>query len=119
MYSPFSSVDNRVDYKNFRHNARLNQNNYRIINELNVDNKIGIEIEFTKNNSLFSKKIFINKCNLNKIIKKLSDSGFICASEKNNNEFDTLHSVSKTECNTGARDFIRDGYNNSFQQKYT
>ena len=82
MYSPFSSVDNRVDYKNFRHNARLNQNNYRIINELNVDNKIGIEIEFTKNNSLFIKKIFINKCNLNKIIKKLSDSGFICASEK-------------------------------------
>ena len=49
MYSPFSSVDNRVDYKNFRHNARLNQNNYRIINENNVDNKIGIEIEFTKN----------------------------------------------------------------------
>ena len=85
MYSPFSSVDNRVDYKNFRHNARLNQNNYRIINEVNVDNKIGIEIEFTKNN----------------------------------NEFDTLHTVSKTECNTGARDFIRDGYNNSFQQKYT
>lgn len=119
MYSPFSSVDNRVDYKNFRHNARLNQNNYRIINEVNVDNKIGIEIEFTKNNSLFIKKIFINKCNLNKIIKKLSDSGFICASETNNNEFDTLHSVSKTECNTGARDFIRDGYNNSFQQKYT
>lgn len=119
MYSPFSSVDNRVDYKNFRHNSRLNQNNYKILNEISVDNKVGIEIEFTKHNSLFIKKIFINKCNLSRIIKKLSDRGFICASEKNNNEFDTLFNESKTECNTGASDFIRDGYNNSFQQKYT
>ena len=120
MYSPFSSVDNKVDYKNFRHDSRQKQNNFKILDEINIDNKVGIEIEFTKNNSLYIKKIFINQCNLNKIIEKLINNGFICSSQVNNDiDLDTSDSIFKTECNTRVHDFVRDGYNNSFQQKYT
>tara|TARA_E500000178_G_C16983279_1_gene736920 strand:+ start:1187 stop:1540 length:354 start_codon:yes stop_codon:yes gene_type:complete len=117
MYSSVSCVDNRINYKNLTYDSRKKQNNYKILNENNIDNKIGIEIEFTKNNSLFIKKIFINKCNLDKIIKKLIKNGFICASQTN--DIDVTCHEHKTECNTGIHDFIRDGYNNSFQQKYT
>lgn len=117
MYASISSVDNKVDYKNFKHDLRQRQNNYKILNESDVNNKIGLEIEFTKNNSLFIKKIFIKKCNLTKILKKLNNNGFICASKINKELPD--NTVFKTECNTRIHDFIRDGYNNSFQQKYT
>lgn len=119
MYSAVSLIDNKKDYKNLRYDSRKKQNNFKIIDEINVDNKLCIEIEFVKKNSLFIKKILINRNNIDKITKKLINNGFVCTSKVKNIDIDIVSHSCKTKCNTYVGDFIRDGYNNSFKQKYT
>ena len=98
MYSPISLIDNKTDYKSLRYDSRKKPNNFKILDEINVNNKLCIEIEFTKNNALFIKKIFIHRNNIDKITKKLVNNGFVCASKVR--DIDFVSNTCKTRCNT-------------------
>ena len=121
MYSALGQQTALADYRKVD-NAKNFKNFLKVYSETNVKGQIHLEANFVRNNGIQIRNFYISKNNLYNIISKFESKGFIIKKNSNNN-ISYLESIRSNVFhpefnNKGLQDFKRQGFNNSFNQKF-
>ena len=120
MYLSPNKEEFQQNYRNYNNsNPKKFRNLIKIENDITSNNKIPIELTFVKNSGIFIRKLFIHKYKLDNTIKKLIKNGFyLYEPDKSVSKLSNIKTNNNNHINLDNVDFTRQGYNNSFQQKY-
>ena len=121
MYSALGQQTGLTDYRKVD-NAKNFKNFLKVYSETNVKGQIHLEANFVRNNGIQIRNFYISKNNLDNVISKFESKGFIIKKNSNNN-ISYLESIRSNVFhpefnNEGLQDFKRQGFNNSFNQKF-
>lgn len=112
---------------NYKDQINIPKKNFKNKVKINLDEdhegKILLEVSFIKDGSIFNKHLRIFKTNLMFILDKFKQNGFLIMQNKSESNISNLNNVvgnlSHPEYrNNNSVGFLRNSYNNSFNQKF-
>ena len=117
----YSSISYNSPTKNYRDHIVSNHNNYknklRILEETTIDDKIKIELSYTKKHGIYIKQFAINKLNMNSIISKCKKNNFIIeySSALQDSNISNLESLNT---NYSHHEYMNNNLNNKIEEKF-
>lgn len=123
MYTTPSMHSNRINYHDqIVTKAKNFKNTLKITNTTDINNRILLEISYIKNNGIRLKNIFVKESNLNDTVKKFKLNNFEIISDNKDDSISKFNTIQTPHPeytdNSHLNEFKRQGYNNSFIQKY-
>ena len=122
MYSSIGEGTSMTDYRKISQ-ARNYTNTLKILEDTNVKGHTHLEASFVKNNGIQIRSFFIHPNNLGKIIEDFRKKNFAISSTQENQ----VSCIEKTQSRTlhpeyinqNMQDFKKQGFNNSFKEKFS
>ena len=120
----YSSIGEQTGMKDFKKKTNIQnyKNTVKILDDTNIKNQIHLEVSYIKNNGIQIRELYIERNNLSKIIDNFKNKGFQINKPCNNNVSELENINSKTfhpeYNNINLQDFKKQGFNNSFKEKF-